>query len=253
MIIIRIRKVKPPMRSAQAPCRERGMGTGAHFLAGPRVRLASRQGASAQIRSRAGPVKGSKMRGSVALAQPSRMLVNFPDSPYQLFRPFEPAGDQPEAIAAPDRRPRRRPCLPDAARRHRLRQDVHDGQRDRAHRPPGAGPRAEQDARGAALLRVPRVLSEQRGRVLRFVLRLLPARGLRAVARPLHREGQLDQRAHRADAAVGDEGDPRAARLRDRGDGVGDLRHRRSVRIPQHDPAREGGRQRSRSATRSSG
>src|SRR5512141_1627920 len=27
------------------------------------------------------------------------MLVTFPDSPYQLFKPFEPAGDQPEAIA----------------------------------------------------------------------------------------------------------------------------------------------------------
>ena len=30
--------------------------------------------------------------------------------------------------------------------------------------------------------------------------------------------------------------------LRDRRDGVGDLRHRRPVRVPQHDPAREGGR-----------
>ena len=47
----------------------------------------------------------------------------------------------------------------------------------------------------------------------------------------------LDQRAHRADAAVGDQGDPRAARLRHRRHGVGDLRHRRPVRIPQHDPA----------------
>ena len=27
------------------------------------------------------------------------MLVTFPNSPYQLFKPFEPAGDQPEAIA----------------------------------------------------------------------------------------------------------------------------------------------------------
>ena len=66
--------------------------------------------------------------------------------------------------------------------------------------------------------------------------------GLRSVARPLHREGFVDQRAHRADAAVGDQGDARAARLHHRGDGVGDLRHRRPVRIPQHDPAPEGGR-----------
>ena len=27
------------------------------------------------------------------------MLVTFPNSPYQLFKPFEPSGDQPEAIA----------------------------------------------------------------------------------------------------------------------------------------------------------
>src|SRR6476660_9929127 len=28
------------------------------------------------------------------------MIVTFPDSPYELHQPFEPAGDQPEAIAA---------------------------------------------------------------------------------------------------------------------------------------------------------
>jgi excinuclease ABC subunit B len=27
------------------------------------------------------------------------MLVTYPHSPYQLHKPFEPAGDQPEAIA----------------------------------------------------------------------------------------------------------------------------------------------------------
>ena len=135
------------------------------------------------------------------------------------------------------RRPRRRPRLPDAARRHRLRQDLHDGERDRAPRPAGARPRAEQDARGAAVLRVPRVLPRERGRVLRLVLRLLPARGLRPVARSLHREGLEHQRAHRADAALGDEV---AARARGRGDRrhrVVHLRHRRPGRLPRHDPA----------------
>ncbi len=252
MIIIRIRKVKPPMRSAQAPCRERGMGTGAHFLAGPRVRLTSRQGASAQIGlapARSKAVKCAVRSHSLSHRACSSTFPTARTSSSALRTGGRPArGDR-----APDRRPRRRPRVPDAARRHRLGQDVHDGQRDRAHRTPGAGPRAEQDARGAALRRVPRVLPAQRGRVLRLLLRLLPARGLRAVARPVHREGQLDQRAHRADAAVGDEGDPRAARLRDRGDGVGDLRHRRSVRVPQHDPAREGGRRARPSATRSDG
>ena len=41
----------------------------------------------------------------------------------------------------------------------------------------------------------------------------------------------------------------RAARLRDRRHGVGDLRHRRSVRVPQHDPAPAPGRASCRSAT----
>ena len=134
-------------------------------------------------------------------------------------------------------RHRGRTRIPDAARRHRVRQDLHHGQRDRAARAHGDGAGAEQDARGAALLRDARVLSGQRGRVLRFVLRLLPARSLCSVARPVHREGQLDQRAHRADAAVGDQVADGAARLRDRGHRQRDLRHRRSVRVPRHDPA----------------
>ena len=134
-----------------------------------------------------------------------------PNSPYELHQPFEPAGDQPEAIA------KLVEGLADGLAFQTLLGVTGSGKTftmanviARTGRP-GAGARAEQDARGAALLGVPRVLPEQRGRVLRLVLRLLPARGLRPVARPLHREGQLDQRAHRADAAVGDQGDPRAA------------------------------------------
>ena len=69
------------------------------------------------------------------------------------------------------------------ARRDRHRQDVHDGRGDRAGPAPGAGDRPQQDARGAALQRVPRVLPRQRGRVLRLLLRLLPARGLRPRSR----------------------------------------------------------------------
>ena len=59
----------------------------------------------------------------------------------------------------------------------------------REDRPAGARDRPQQDARRAALQRVPRVLPRQRGRVLRLVLRLLPARGVRPAGRPLHREG----------------------------------------------------------------
>ena len=108
---------------------------------------------------------------------------------------------------------RRRP-LPDPARRHRLGQDVHDGLHDRAGPAAGARDRAQQDARRAALQRVPRVLPAQRGRVLRLLLRLLPARGLRPGAGHLHREGLLDQRGDR----------PPAAR-----------RHQRAVRAPRRD------------------
>jgi excinuclease ABC subunit B len=57
------------------------------------------------------------------------------------------------------------------------------------------------------------VLPRQRGRVLRLLLRLLPARGLRAAHRHLHREGKLDQRADRPDAPLGH---PRAAGARRR-------------------------------------
>ncbi len=49
---------------------------------------------------------------------------------------------------------------------------------------------------------VPRVFPQERGRVLRQLLRLLPARGLCAAARSVHRERQRDQRAHRADAPL---------------------------------------------------
>ncbi len=73
-------------------------------------------------------------------------------------------------------------------------------------------------------------LPEQRGRVFRLLLRLLPARGLRSVARPVHREGFVDQRAHRADAPVGDQGHAGAAGLRHRRHRLGNLRHRRPGR-----------------------
>ena len=100
------------------------------------------------------------------------------------------------------------------ARRHRLWQDLHDGQDHRGDAAPGPDPRPEQDAGGAALWRVQIVLSRQRGRVFRLVLRLLSARGLRAALGHLHREGILDQRADRPDAPLRDPR-PAGARRRD--------------------------------------
>ena len=52
-------------------------------------------------------------------------------------------------------------------------------QRHRARPAPDARHRAQQDAGRAAVQRVPHVLPGQRGRVLRLLLRLLPARGVR--------------------------------------------------------------------------
>ena len=159
------------------------------------------------------------------------------DRPLQLVANFAPAGDQPQAIAQ----------LVDGltsglAKQTLLgvtgsRQDVHDGLRHQHRAAADADPRAQQDARGAALRRDARVLSAQRRRVLRFVLRLLPARGLRALERHVHREGRVDQQPHRADAAVGDESGARAPRRRHRRDGVGDLRPRRSRGVPRHGAA----------------
>ena len=75
-----------------------------------------------------------------------------------------------------------------------------------------AGPRPQQDARGAALQRVPRVLPGQRGRVLRQLLRLLPARGVPAAQRHVHREGLDPERRDRPAAPRGDPRPVRASR-----------------------------------------
>ena len=142
------------------------------------------------------------------------------------------AGDR-----AARRRAHERAREADAARRHGIGQDVLHGLRHQRRAAADADPRAQQDARGAALRRDARVLPAQRRRVLRVVLRLLPARGLRPVERHVHREGRVDQQPHRADAVVGDESAARAARRRHRRDGVGDLRPRRPRGVPRHGAA----------------
>ncbi len=115
---------------------------------------------------------------------------------------------------------------PGAARRHRLGQDLHHGQGDRGDPAPGAGPRAQQDAGRAALWRVQELLPRQRGRVFRLLLRLLPARSLRAAHRHLYREGIRHQRADRPHAPLGDAGAARARRRHHRRLRLLHLRHR---------------------------
>ena len=99
-------------------------------------------------------------------------------------------------------------------------------QGDRGDAAPGADPRAQQDAGGAALRRVQELLPRQRGRVFRLLLRLLPARGLCAALGHLHREGILDQRADRPHAPLGDARAAGARRRHHRRLGLLHLRHR---------------------------
>ena len=117
-----------------------------------------------------------------------------------------------------DRRQReRRRALHDAARRHGHRQDDDDGGHDRAPAEAGARPGPQQDARRAAVQRVPHVLPRHRGRVLRLLLRLLPARGLRPLEGPLHREGLGHQPGGRPPAPRRDRGAVRPPRRDHRG------------------------------------
>ena len=104
-------------------------------------------------------------------------------APVQDPADFKPAGDQPTAIDAADRgraargsRTSRCSARPGPARPSR-------SPTSSSGPAPDARDRAQQVARRPARERVPRVLPRQRGRVLRQLLRLLPARGLRP-ARP---------------------------------------------------------------------
>ena len=105
----------------------------------------------------------------------------------------------------------------------------------------------------------------QRGRVLRLLLRLLPARGLRPAVGHLHREGVDDQRGDRPAAPLGHPQPVRAARRRDRGLGLLHLRPRlargllrdAAVRAPGRDarparPARAASSRRATTATTTS-
>ena len=92
-----------------------------------------------------------------------------------------------------------------AARRDRHRQVGDDGVADRAAAAADPGDGAEQDARRPAGQRVPRAAAQQRRRVLRLLLRLLPARGVRPADGHVHREGLVGQRRGGAAAALGDD------------------------------------------------
>ena len=150
---------------------------------------------------------------------------------FKVHAPFEPTGDQPTAIAGLVDGVAIGAAAPGPARRHRHRQDVHGGQGHRGGEAPDAGHGAQQDARRAALPGVPGVLPGQRGRVLRQLLRLLPAGGLPAAVGHVHREGFVAQRRDRPAAPQRHARAVRAARRDHRRVGQLHLRPRRSGRL----------------------
>ena len=101
--------------------------------------------------------------------------------------------------------------VPDPAGHHRQRQERHHRLDHRAGPAAHAGHRPQQVPRRPAGQRVPRVLPREPGRVLRVLLRLLPARGLHPVERHLHREGLEHQRRDRPPAPQRHVGPPRPA------------------------------------------
>ena len=149
--------------------------------------------------------------------------------------------------AAGDRRAGRwggvRAPAPGAAGRHRHRQDLHRRQADRGGAEADPGDGAQQDAGRAALPGVQGVLPGQRGRVLRQLLRLLPAGGLPPAVRYVHREGLVPERRDRPAAPQRHAGAVRAARRDHRGLGVVHLRHRCADRLRRHRAQPQGRRQ----------
>ncbi len=97
--------------------------------------------------------------------------------------------------------------------------------------PADARPRPQQDARRPALRRVPGVLPRQRGRVLRQLLRLLPAGGVPAPERHVHREGLEPERRDRPAPPRGHPRAVRAARRDHRRLGLVHLRPRGAGRL----------------------
>ena len=145
--------------------------------------------------------------------------------------------DRRDHQAAPGRRAGRRPPRRD---RHRQDRDRRVGGRAGPAADPGHA--AQQDAGGPVRQRAAPAVPGQRRRVLRLLLRLLPARGLHPPDRHLHREGLLDQRGGRAAAALGDQLAAHPAR-RDRGGlGVVHLRPRHPAGIHRPDAPPQGRR-----------
>ena len=166
---------------------------------------------------------------------------------FRVSEAYTPTGDQPQAIEALSASIRAGDQFQTLARGDGNRQDGHDGVDRRADTEAHARDRAQQDAGRAALQRVPRVPAAERGRVLRLLLRLLPAGGIRPAGGSLHREGRVHQRRHRPPPPCGDGCAPRAQGRAHRRLGQLHLRHRLAGRVRGED---RGARRRARDRPR---
>ena len=161
---------------------------------------------------------------------------------FRFVAPFQPTGDQPQAIE------RLTDGLAKGLNHQVLLGATGTGKTltiakiDRGGQPTDPRPRPQQDARRAALRRVPRLLPGQRGRVLRQLLRLLPARGIPAPQRHVHREGLAPERRDRPAAPRRDALPVRAPRRHRRRVGELHLRHRRAGRLRRDRPQAAGRR-----------
>ena len=161
---------------------------------------------------------------------------------FEVVSPFQPSGDQPQAMVALANGVRR-------GDRYQTLQGITGSGKtatiawtDRAGAATHAHHRAQQVAGRPAVLRAAGALPQEPGRVLRLLLRLLPARGLPPDHRHLHREGLVDQRRDRPAPARHHLVAADAAGRDRRGVGVVHLRPRLARRVPgPHPGAGDGG------------
>jgi excinuclease ABC subunit B len=148
-----IRRPAPPPASTRSPAWTRRWRT-PRLKAGTAV-TATVEALSALIESGNPLFKDGKMWTPHRPARPEKSEGGIEIRMVSDYRARRRPADRHQG---PRRRPRQRRPQPGAARRHRLRQDLHHGQGDRGDAAPGRDPGAEQDAGRAALFRVQELL-----------------------------------------------------------------------------------------------
>ena len=171
---------------------------------------------------------------------------------FRLVAPFQPTGDQPEAIERLTDGLAARPARPDAAGRHRHRQDVRDGARPSSRHQKPTLVLAHNKTLAAQLYSEFREFFPDNA-VEYFVCYFdyYQPEAYLPRSRHLHREGLVAERGDRPAAPRRDPRAVRAARRDHRRLGVVHLRPRRAGRLRGDDPAPQG-RRRSTGATRCS-